>query len=138
MPFFIPFSIIIFPSFAVLFLLRSQNYNRDFTLVIVASIIFDFFSGFEFGAFIFAVILAALIVYLIKKEFAISSNSLLVSVFFSLLIILFVFSFVFILLKLPIKYIITQLPVLGIESLITIFVLIIFYDLPKISDKKNK
>lgn len=69
----------LFPLFAITFLWRSRDIMRDFNWLIAPTLIFDLFSGFEFGIFTLAILLTAGTIYLIKKNFGTNQSSILLS-----------------------------------------------------------
>lgn len=67
----------LFPLFAVIFLLRSRDFPRDFSWLAASSLFFDLFSGFEFGIFSLVILLVAWTIYLARRYLLINKASLL-------------------------------------------------------------
>lgn len=109
-------SISLFPLFAIILLLRSQNYVTDFWRVVISGLIFDGFSGFGFGFLTLIIFLLGLTIYLARNELAISQRSWFSSLTF---FILFVIEYqALFLLKSPRHYLIASLPAALAYSLI--------------------
>lgn len=67
----------LFPLFAVVFLLRSRDFSRDFGWLAAPSLFFDLFSGFEFGIFSLVILFVAWTIYLARRYLAINQTSIL-------------------------------------------------------------
>lgn len=68
--------VLIFPIFAVLFILVNSDDATGLFFVAGASIVFDFFSGFKLGVFTLAILAAYLLAHLFKKYFNVNPKSL--------------------------------------------------------------
>lgn len=79
--------LLLFPVFAILFLLTSKNDAGEFVYVIITALIFDFFSGYIFGIFTFAVLAMALGIFLFKTRISVNHNSFFLTFIYSLIFI---------------------------------------------------
>ena len=103
-----------FPIFAITFLVAGHNRLRDLLWLILASLVFDFFSGLEFGFLTGLIIILALIIEFAGRFFTIKSRSLISLFFFSMI---FSLGFFFLLtLQLPARHVFSRLPPLLLKS----------------------
>lgn len=115
--------VFIFPVFVILFMLTSKNDTGELPYVAVASLIFDFFSGYRFGFFTFAILAVVLAIFLFKTRFNVDPRSL-----FSLAVytLLFIFAyFATLLIKSDLRLMISQAPVIIIQAM-AIFLIFTF------------
>lgn len=80
----------IFPVFAIMFALTAPNDAKNFKEILIASLIFDPFSGYRFGFFTIAIILLMSLIIVFKTRFNIDYRS-----FFLLGISTIIFTFAY-------------------------------------------
>ena len=133
LPTLVSWPIFIFPVFVILFMLTrptfvSQNLGgqasksdvREISYVAIATLVFDFFSGYYFGFFTIAMLVVVLAIFFFKTRFNINPQS-----FFPLAIYTLIFTFVYFALlsiKSDPRLILTQAPVIVAETLILFLV----------------
>jgi len=88
------FPIFVFPVFVILLILHSQKEERDIVGIILVSLIFDFFSGFNFGIYTLAIFLVCVTIYFLKTRMNINARTFISS---AVLAIIFVIEFFLIL-----------------------------------------
>lgn len=125
-----------FPIFAIAFLVAGHNRLRDLLWLILASLVFDFFSGFEFGFLTGLIIILAPCIQLTRKFLTINSRSLISLLFFS---IIFSLGFFFLLMfQLPPRHIFSRLPQLLVQSaVISLMVAVVLVGLNRAHDVKK-
>ena len=112
----------IFPVFVILFMLVSCNNAADLPHVTVATLLFDFFSGYPFGFFTIAILGLAVAIFIFKSRFNVEPTSFIPLAIYSLL---FVFAyFVIVSIKSKSAILLSQVPIIITETLI-VFSLVI-------------
>lgn len=110
------FPIFIFPVFVILFVLTSKKDTDELPYIIIASFIFDFFSGFTFGWLTVAILVVFITIYLVKAFFNIDGKSPVLSLVISLI---FIFEYFLLLsIKTSPRLLIFQAPLIFSESVI--------------------
>lgn len=120
--FLIPWPIFLFPVFAVILLLKSGDLSQTAGRLVLAGLVFDFFSGYEFGRLTLVLLALTFSIFLAKKVLAINPSSFLSLLIFSVLFgaeYLILFSF-----KLSVREFWFQLPFWFLQCLAVLFIFI--------------
>ena len=85
LPFIITWPIFLFPVFAVILLLKSRDLNQTAGRLALTGLVFDFFSGYEFGRLTLVLLVLIFSIFLAKKVLVINPSSFLSLLIFSVL-----------------------------------------------------
>ena len=108
--------VFIFPVFVILFMLTSKGGASELPYIIIASFIFDFFSGLSFGLLTIAILIVFLTIHLTKIFLNIKDRS---PIFILILSLVFVFEYFFLLsVKISPRLVISQAPVILLETVV--------------------
>ncbi|OGN05167.1 MAG: hypothetical protein A2831_01640 [Candidatus Yanofskybacteria bacterium RIFCSPHIGHO2_01_FULL_44_17] len=116
LPLMVSWPIFIFPVLAILFMLTSKNEAREMSYIVIASLFFDFFSGYIFGWATLIILAVVLIIFFFKTRFNVSSQPIL-----SLAIYTLIFTFVYFAIlsvKSDLRFMTSQSTAIIIETLI--------------------